>query len=269
MPALVQPRKALYLCINYWQTVCAHHVDMPSPFRHLYTYREAFDPRAVKHGDRVFVLTDLLDAFIKRALPLISHPFELGSGDSLLGPSEAAVARLHECPLVVRWYAVNSAVGTHKISGLPLGIRDPFDYDHGALGAATGPRPLDVLALCDYDGVPGAFDHPRLVRHHERCQYSDYIGLLAESKYVLCPRPGDGGPDLHAVYDALLVGAIPIYLADGAVPAAYSRLPVIVATDTAHLRRILDDLDSWAPWAARIDWQRVTALLRDPRAWLV
>lgn len=257
------PPPAPFLCINYWQAVCRHRVDMPHPVRHLYEYREAFDPRAVATGDRVFVLTDLLDAFVSRALPLVRQPFELVTGDSYAVPSEAAVSAIQACALVTRWYAVNSLVGSNKIVALPLGVEAPCILDHDVLVRAGevppgGAREIDVLATRCFDDVPGAFKHPRLTRR----------GTMRAAKYTLCPRLSPDGPDLHSVYHCLAIGTVPIYVARGGVPAAYARLPVVVATDLPHLRSILDDLDDWEPWRARIDWAGVTALLRDPSTWL-
>lgn len=264
-----------YVCSNAWQTVATHHVDLPGPW-HLYAYREGFDPKAVALGDRVFVRTDLLDAFVRRALPAVARPFVLVTGDSDACPSEAAIDAIHGCERVVRWHAVNAPVATHKLAALPLGLREPALGDHDAIAAQRGSlaprpqRPIDALALPDWNVVPGALRrHPRLTAHDKHRPYPDRLALLASARFALCPCTPDGGADVHAVYECLLLHTVPIYVqGDLPVPAAYARLPVIVATDMPHLARVLDDLDDWERWAQAIDWQAVHDTLSTTAAWI-
>jgi hypothetical protein len=264
-----------FLCNNYWQSVCAHHVDLPHETRHLYEYREGFAPALVAHGDRVFVKTDLLDAFVACVLPMVSRPFVLLTGHSDLSPSTTAIEALHRSPLVVRWFAVNATTATHRLTPLPLGLSEPCRPigDQAAVAraallaasAAAAPPKADEVwfpACAPTHPVRRALEalrHPRVTRDSERRSFGAYLDRLARARYALCPR--GNGCDVHRVYEAILVRTVPIYVAgdDGAVPAVYARLPVIVAAGVEGLRRVLDDLGAWGAWAERVDWGRAAA----------
>ena len=98
MSILSNPEKVTIVCNNYFQTSCVHHLDIVHETPHLYDFKDDFHPDNIKSGDRVFVKTDFLDAFLARVRPSIGVPFVLVTGHSDLSPSDEAVSFVSKDP---------------------------------------------------------------------------------------------------------------------------------------------------------------------------
>ena len=263
------------LCHNVWQAFCAHHVDDPDENGHHLYRLERFSADAVRPFERVFVKTDHLDAFLKTVRCTIPVPFVLVTGHSDLCPSDFALARVMTDPGIVRWYAENCAVETFKLSAIPRGLAEPHAR-HGdqmavlRANARAGTRPKRRVAALPIERP----DHPmaaildrREVRDHPRVDcaqgpttFEAYLDHIASSEYCICVR----GPsiDCHAVYEALMVRTVPIYIGSS-VPAVYRRLPVIVLQPGGidALLSLLDDLPA-APAPGDPIWSSAAELMQ-------
>ena len=261
MDILDNPEKVFFVCNNYWQTTCKHRIDAPHETPHLYDFEGDFHPSKIEAGDRVFVKTDFLDAFLARVRPSIAVPFVLVTGHSDLSPSPEAVAFVGRDPGIAAWEAQNIEFETDKIKALPMGLSEPSRPigDQSAFVLALGDRKkarklavpamgvthpvraglriaIEELA----DGVYGnLFDIPE-----GRQSPPDYLDLLGRNEYVLAPR--GNAIDIHRVAEAVLMRTVPVYVGEP-VPAFYRHLPVLLLqpngpddTLTAMLERFLE-----------------------------
>ena len=242
MDILDNPEKVLFVCNNYWQTTCQHHLDIAHETPHLYDFKDDFHPKNIKSGDRVFVKTDFLDAFLARVRPSIEAPFALVTGHSDMSPSPEAASFVSRDPGIVSWEAQNIEFETDKIKALPMGLSEPSRPigDQSAFVLALGDRkkapklavpvmgdthPVRAgLKIAIEELVAGAygnlFDIPE-----GRQSPPDYLDLLGRNEYVLAPR--GNAIDIHRVYEAVLMRTVPVYVGEPA-PAFYGHLPVIV-----------------------------------------
>lgn len=266
-----EPAKILVpglVCSNLWQAFADHHLDAPPPGTRPLVQTEPLDIGAIRDGQVVFVKTDLLDLFVRRALPRLQvRNLTLVTGQSDLSPSEYATSGIHAAwtrGVISTWLGVNFTSVTHVQKPLPLGLTVP-DLPHGAqdvvLGAVRGVAPTDgrdVLMTHQEPTHPiraalGGFDHERLARVSSRQSYEEYIATVASYPYVLCPR--GNGVDVHRVYEAVLVGTVPIYVSDDVPPAIYSQMPVVVCCSSVTLARTLAALPR-VPQFGQEAWRR-------------
>lgn len=194
------------------------------------------------------LLDDIEDDFI-----LIS-----GSSDATLprqtdarlppfGPAEKQlVARIHDHPHLLRWYAENlDEAGHARLSPLPLGmiLRDGVPPE-GIVVPDVPPlarRPLRVF--CAHRHRDGPQWAPR--RHvsalaegpwRDFCTVAaqempepDFLAQIRKHAFVLCVEGGGLDPSPKA-WSALLHGAVPV-IRNTAVAQAYAHLPVVVVDD--------------------------------------
>lgn len=252
-----------WVCNNLWQTRARYHVDLPHETKPLCVHTPLLDPTAVSDGQVLFVKTDLLDLFVAAALPHVrAKGIVLITGHSDLSPSAYATAVIHAASkrnVIKKWYAVNLQLATRVARPLPLGLAEP-DRPHGdqaAVAAAAAcqqnTKLPSVLVTPHSPSHPvrrivDAFDHPRLVRTQCSDSYESYLNTLARYSYVLCPR--GNGIDVHRVYEAILMGTVPIYVSEDTPPAIYASLPVVVCCAPEALYRTLSCLPDTPPFTA-------------------
>ena len=252
------PEKVFFVCNNFFQTTCRHHIDAPHDTPHIYDLEDDFHPVKVKAGDRVFVKTDFLDAFLARVRPHIGVPFVLVTGHSDLSPSPEAISFVGKDPLITAWEAENIAFESGKITALPMGLSEPSRAigDQSAFVMAMGDRAktakLAVPPMGDThpvrSGLKIAIDELKTVGGYsdlfdtpaERQSLPDYLDLLGRNAYVLAPR--GNAIDIHRVYEAILMKTVPVYVGEP-VPAFYRRLPVIILQPNGPDDTLVDMLE--------------------------
>ena len=237
------PEKVFFVCNNYFQTTCKHRLDIVHETPHLYDFEDDFHPSKIEAGDRVFVKTDFLDAFLARVRPSIKVPFVLVTGHSDLSPSPAATSFVHRDPGITAYEAQNTEFETEKLTALPMGLSEPSRQigDQSvfvlALGDRKKARKLAVPAMGTTHPVRGGLklaieelaasgEYADLLDiPGDRRSLPDYLDLIGRNEYVLAPR--GNAIDIHRVYESVLMRTVPVYVGEP-VPAFYGRLPVII-----------------------------------------
>jgi hypothetical protein len=88
-----------------------------------------------------------------------------------------------------------------------------------------------------------SFEHPMVDRlEGGKRSFEDYLKTMAEYRWVVCPR--GNGIDVHRVWEALLLGCVPVYVADSRdnVPLVYREFPMIRVATVDDLAAVIDDL---------------------------
>jgi len=206
-----------------------------------------------RHGDPCD-----LDSFVAEALPRITEPFVLVSGDGDISvPGELpadTVARLLASPLLVAWLTQNhDGGGDGRIAPLPIGLDlhtpRPFDSPMrlaealrciAAERVAAAAQPLSVF--CDVglalsperaravDALAGC-DH--VVMATRRLPQRTIWRRYASHPFVLS-APGNG-LDCHRTWEALYLGSM-VVARRSALDPLYEGLPVLLVDDWADIR---------------------------------
>ena len=204
--------------------------------------RAVVDPSAWRRPDgapltTVFVKTDLAHAFVRDVMPHVAVGTRivviLGAAD--LSPDPGTLAALVSDPRVARVLATNVPLDHALASAvvpLPIGFPEPDRpngpqslykslyasvYGPGAPSIrhtveakrgvvwvppmrTTTPFRARLAAALGTDGEQQPFELP------------EYLARLAAGRAVLVPR--GNGLDVHRIYEAILVGTVPVYVGD-------------------------------------------------------
>ncbi|MBP2312890.1 hypothetical protein [Azospirillum soli] len=228
---------------NSLPTLCAHALDLPEDYylregvSRLHAH-DRLNVDAMKPGDLVFVKTDGLSAFTN-ALPHIKVPFGLVTGVSSTTPAE--FAGLVEDERILSWSGPNLPLWSEKILQVPIGFseRERPHGDQTAILASVGglpwdERPIDILLTSMSDTSPERHGIPLDGVHRcaDRLSYADYLKLLGQSRYVICPR--GKGVDTLRFWETLAVGAVPI-VRTSLLDPLYAECGAIIVEDWAEI----------------------------------
>lgn len=205
--------------------------------------RTRVDPAAWRRppgapATKVFVKTDLLPAFARDVMPRVARGARivviLGAAD--LSPDPGALAALVSDPRVARVLATNVPLD-HVLSSavvpLPIGFPEP-DRPNGpqavyaalyarvygpgapAIRDTVGAKRGDVVWVPPMRGTT-PFRTRLAAALGARCappamELPEYLARVAEHRAVLVPR--GNGLDVHRIYEAILVGTVPVYVGD-------------------------------------------------------
>lgn len=239
----------------FWQQLAKWHVDLPGENAHV-PHRRTLVETQVEPGDVIFVKTDLLDSFCRYKLPVITQPFVLITGQSDLEPSQFARQTLEASRQLIRWHAVHVSTESHKCFAIPLGVIDYHGQDKLldlALKLETDNQTRvhrAWLPPCNLDVHPvrrecADLSHPLLdnsAASGTRMSHDDYLERMTQYEYVVSPL--GNGNESSRTYEAMVMGAIPIFVTDGhgRVPAAFRYFDVVVVQGQQGLKDFLDTL---------------------------
>ncbi|MBA2306604.1 hypothetical protein H0W26_00510 [Candidatus Dependentiae bacterium] len=225
-----------------FQKACDHVFD---PRTNIYVWPTSakgvtFNPAKVQPGDCIFVRK--VDLFFKELHPHITHPYILVThGEHLEAVKEYQLAYLND-PLVIAWFGIHPCEKTHpKYTPIPLGIlQDPRyykkkDYLHALfteLRESTQKQHLVYMNFADEQKPERKKLKQQLVgkpycKRGARQPFIQYLKEMAECTFTLAP--GGLGPDSYRVWEALLVGSIPI-IRSSSIDPLLKGLPVLVVS---------------------------------------
>ena len=236
----------------YYQEKCKWNLDNRYPIRKWRT------PFELTTGDTVFLkvsdISHFLGMRITKKVSLVVHNSDESFTEQLYKLVE---------PYVTNVSAVNCVTPLAK--QLPLGLRDHQYASHHVLRAVMNePQPeRTILCLVNFlidtnrperEAVYNEFkDHPICTVQHEYMHYPlgkslnfgdpetqqrrfNFYRDLKRSKYILCPA--GTGIDTHRVYEAILLGAIPIVRSSPLDPL-YSTMPIRIVKEWKDVKDIL------------------------------
>ena len=203
----------------------------------------------IQENDIVYVCNSAIENFFKNIFPLIKHKFILVSGDSDVSmPFEGYNEYLESEKLVV-WFSQNLTANHPKLKHLPIGLDYhtlsklnemhpwgngmlPVEQDNLLENISKKTAPLELrLFGCyinfhfPYWGINQRGDRQECLAKvpKELCyfepEYSNRVSTwekMSIFKFVICPY--GGGLDTHRLWEALVLGCIPIIKTSGLDP---------------------------------------------------
>ena len=203
----------------------------------------------IQENDIVYVCNSAIENFFKNIFPLIKHKFILVSGDSDVSmPFEGYNEYLESEKLVV-WFSQNLIENHPKLKHLPIGldyhtiskVGEMHPWGNGMLAVEqdnlleniskkTSPSELRLFGCYinfhfPYWGINQRGDRQECLAKvpKELCyfepEYSNRVSTwekMSIFKFVICPY--GGGLDTHRLWEALVLGCIPIIKTSGLDP---------------------------------------------------
>jgi hypothetical protein len=218
---------------------------------------QSLNPDMVKPYDIIFLKTDFVPAFFQIMHPCITNPYILITHNSDLSPIFALTYKFTEVrvdvshflddPKLVIWFAQNIDYVHPKLKAIPIGLANSR-WPHGNVelfleatqyipsleqrvpkiylnflvenNPVERQRALDILA-----------DQP--FAHHAKLKSpADYLKEVKCYRYIINP-PGNGF-DCHRIWEALLLGCIPI-IKHSLLDPLFDDLPVIFVHDWTEI----------------------------------
>lgn len=207
--------------------------------------RQPFNPKSVQEGDLIFLKTKYLKKFLKYMHPNIAAPYILITGN---GDEEApgVFHQLLDDPKLIHWYAMNATLAHPKLTPIPIGAGSMRPSQKEALihTLLESPQSKETLLYLNFrpDNHPERalaldyFTKQPFCFVDTSCPQDVFLQRVAQSKYVVCPR--GNGLDTHRVWEALLLGSIPI-LKSNALDPLYADLPVLIVQEWSDVTQEL------------------------------
>lgn len=194
------------------------------------------DYEDIKEGNIVYVITSALSNFLKLG---ISVPIILVTGASVLGPYAVLGNSVYKLP-IIRWYAQNCDFNNPRVYPIPLGLDFhskpetqellntmivPSPYTRNPRVYANFQFKLFKEHNRDrYIAIEELRKHPWIDWENKRTDQVTCWKRMGSYSFVLCPF--GKGMDTHRIWEALVLGCIPI-VRSGILSSLYSNLPVI------------------------------------------
>lgn len=200
-----------------------------------------FEPSLVFPGAVIFVNTLLLPDFMLNKHPFIRAPYTLITHCSDAS-APAEFDGVLDDPRLIGWYAQNADLSSHrKLHPIPIGVAN-IVFPHGdkgvisrAVAARRPPGERDAWLYVNFDESTNA-DRARALaavaanglasaKPVKGVPFDQYLGEVSRHKFVLCPQ--GNGLDTHRLWEALLVGSVPV-VARSTLDSLYDGLPVVI-----------------------------------------
>jgi len=194
---------------------------------HSYPIRQT-----LSRGDVVFIKGDFIGKFLDTGL--VNCPITLVSGVSDRSPTPDECQRVLTNPLITKWIGCNILVSDPKIIKIPIGVGEK-ERVHGnyelirSLHNARVPWDEKVDDVC----VPhhtGAYRQGETTATLPKLEYPEYMREISNHRFVVCRR--GNGVDTHRVYEALLMGSVPVIEHSG-LDDMYSQWPCLLVDSFA------------------------------------
>jgi len=235
--------------------------------------------RILRSARVVYLCTDMVPQFVREHLPRRRGPFTLVTGDSDLavaaGPIvERVLDALTSHPMLVAWYAQNRVFRHPKLHSLPIGLdyhtlsppegggrahpwgarRVPVDQESQLvqIGRSAGPiAAKEPVAFCNWHFAIERGDRRECRRRVNPTAVSYQSDVTTRETswqmnagYAFTLSPAGNGLDCHRIWEALLLGSIPVVLRSP-LDELFAELPVVIVDDWSEVTpaRLRSELD--------------------------
>ena len=217
---------------------------------------------AIKHNDIVYVCNSAIPSFFKNIYPFVKERFILVSGDSDVSmPFEGYETYVNDDKLIV-WFSQNLTVNHPKLKHLPIGLDFhtiskinemqmhpwgpsmlPLEQDTLLMQVSQMAEPFESRLFGCYInfhfphwGINTRGDRQECLASIQKdlCYFEpEYLNRydiwkkMGIFKFVLCPY--GGGLDTHRLWEALILGCIPIIKSSG-LDALFEDLNVCIVS---------------------------------------
>jgi hypothetical protein len=215
------PRTATYICGDLFRATADFVVD---------GYKLSFNPKNIRSGDVVFVQGNLLDFFFAQVHSTIDCCYILVTHNSDF-PAPGPYATHLDDETIIAWFGQHGDLRDHpKFFHIPTGIPNScWPFINGSV--------IDTVrtdeAFADRFMLLQRLDDGHSCRSMvQGKKYQEHIESLAAARFVVCPSTQ--GLDNHCVWEALLVGAVPIVY-HSMHDSVFAGLPVIFIDDVGSV----------------------------------
>lgn len=215
--------------------------------------KQSFHPANVKYGDIIFLKTDYVADFFSKFHALIPHQYILITHNSDFSPIYHTAhshpwkgldfSRYLDDSKLIVWFAQNIDFIHEKLIAIPIGIANSYNtYGniHIFLNALKNIALLEdrfpkiyinfSLGTNQSERKP-AYDYFKTKSFAYVAQFKPVDQYLEEMKqYRFVVNPPGNGLDCHRVWEALLLGCIPI-IKHSSLDSMFENLPVILIND--------------------------------------
>jgi len=215
-------------------------------------------PEDIRENDVIFIKGDFIDEFFGKIHPYIIHRYKIitHNSDREIGAYEAAYID----DKIIRWFAQNNTFAHQKITPIPIGMENKRYFMSGWVlqKMASKFRAKDIEKKNRIlFGFSVETNHNKRVVALEslrKCAMADelktrpslgkYFEILNQYKFVACPE--GNGPDTHRVWEAMLLGTIPVALSNPIVEHFKTLgLPILIIDNWQNLMNMSEkDLES-------------------------
>jgi hypothetical protein len=262
---------------------------------HVYDFFvQRINPAKMKNGDLVYVKTDLISDFFSSVYPNIRTKFILFTHNSDYATSVTHRPFLDDAKLLA-WFGENPGFVHPKHFAMPIGLENP----------GIAPRKLDFARSVNFKQLKPWSDRTYLLYvifepstnrnareflierfkkmknsettgekvlvQERRVDYLEYMSLIGDSKFVLCPR--GNGLDTYRFYEAVLMGAIPV-VENSTLWPVFVEAEAVVVSSLSEVQSVhwliwlkVDESEAawarrrrvimWSTWEAKINAQRM------------
>jgi hypothetical protein len=182
----------------------------------------------MKPGDVILVKIDLIDEFFTKIFIKLTKPFILITHQGDYSTDIKHAKYLNDSKLLV-WFGQNPGFKHRKHIPIPIGIENSFyfpdkiEYQRNLTSLRTSRQLIPwkerkYLLYLNYNPNTNSKKRMNLAKMFrlfesvliitEKVDYPTYMSHIENSKYVICPQ--GNGLDTHRVYEAILMGSIPI-----------------------------------------------------------
>lgn len=241
---------------------CEVHQPLPNDAAQVWPRRVL---RAHQPGGRIYVHASALKDFSRHALPRMTAPFVLvtGDGDLSVCPDalgQAVVDQVLSHPHLLRWHAQNLGFQHPKVDFMPVGLdyhtiswRFRPDWGPGASPRAQEDllhtiramsRPLAKRTLrgyCNWGFALKNGDRHEVIKVlPESASFFEPAPVLRteswrrNTEFFFTISPRGVGMDCHRTWEAILLGSPPI-IPDLPINRLFSTLPVVIVKDWTDL----------------------------------
>jgi len=250
-----------------------HNTVIASSDTHLEVEKYA----STKENDIVYVNNSALVGFFKDVFPLIQNRFILVTGDSDVTVSIRHFEQYIDNPKIVHWYSQNLITSHPKVSHLPIGLdyhtntneREMHPWGIGSkptmqesLLKSVIQKPLEERYFGCYVnfhfsewGINQRGDRQECLSQvpKELCyfephyiQRKDTWDSMSRFVFVLCPH--GGGLDTHRLWEALILGCIPIIKSSGLDPLFEDfNVCIVKSWSDVNVTRLVEHVQTMKP----------------------
>ncbi len=185
---------------------------------HVFDETKTINFKKIKHGDILFLKTDLIDIFFNTFHHQINEKYILitHNSDKEIGKKESSY--LDE--KIIHWFAQNLSIeSNNRISPLPIGLENKRYMNHvnysvfrkdnfqtmekikimSSINPNTNEERKNMLTI---------FEKNNKVNNKIFNNYKNYLLNLSKHHFNLCPS--GNGLDTHRFWETLLLGVVPI-----------------------------------------------------------
>lgn len=229
----------VHLCYNRLPLLANSVYDINYSGSGVVEQHNGIRKKDVRHGDTIFVKTDLLTSFLSDFN--ISSKIILVTGVSDITPSADSIEKIISNDNIVKWIGCNIPVQHPKIQKIPIGVGEPqlINGNHSELVKLHKSRipwknkPHNVCVPFHSKTTSDRI----LTNSIPQLPFYGYMSEINKYKFVICER--GNGLDTHRFCETLLMECVPVVKHSG-LDDMYEKFPCLIVDKFESLVAIND-----------------------------